>query len=189
MVTARRGKTAPGGDDPTQPKGPRVLKKYPNRRLYDTQTSSYITLADVKKMVLDGEDFEVRDAKSGEELTRSILLQIILEEEMGGMPMFSTPLLAQIIRFYGHAMQGLMGAYLEKNLHAFAEMQARFAEQSKGFYPQLWSLFMSGQAPMMQGLMGNYLEQSQKLFLQMQEQFQNAGSMFPGMPGFTPPKK
>ncbi|WP_423598912.1 PHB accumulation regulatory domain-containing protein [Roseateles sp. MS654] len=60
---------------------------------------------------------------------------------------------------------------------------------SKGFDPQLWSQFMSGQAPMMQGLMGNYLEQSQKLFLQMQEQFQNAGSMFPGMPGFTPPKK
>ncbi|WP_343640090.1 polyhydroxyalkanoate synthesis repressor PhaR [Roseateles sp.] len=194
MVTARRGKNAPGSDDPAQPKGPRVLKKYPNRRLYDTQTSSYITLADVKKMVLEAQDFEVRDAKSGEELTRSILLQIILEEEMGGMPMFSTPLLAQIIRFYGHAMQGLMGAYLEKNLHAFAEMQARFAEQSKGagFDPQLWSQFMSGQAPMMQGLMGNYLEQSQKLFLQMQEQFQNAGTMFPGMPGvpgFTPPKK
>ncbi len=193
MATARRGKTATGGEDPAQPKGPRVLKKYPNRRLYDTQTSSYITLADVKKMVLGGEDFEVRDAKSGEELTRSILLQIILEEEMGGMPMFSTPLLAQIIRFYGHAMQGLMGAYLEKNLQAFTEMQSRFAEQSKGagFDPQLWSQFMSGQAPMMQGLMGNYLEQSKNLFLQMQEQFQSAGSMFPGVPGFPPqpPKK
>ena len=193
MVTARRGKTATGGEDPTQPKGPRVLKKYPNRRLYDTQTSSYITLADVKKMVLEGEVFEVRDAKSGEELTRSILLQIILEEEMGGMPMFSTPLLAQIIRFYGHAMQGLMGAYLEKNLQAFGEMQARFAEQSKGagFDPQLWSQFMSGQAPMMQGLMGNYLEQSKNLFLQMQEQFQSAANSSPAMPAFPPhpPKK
>ena len=193
MVTARRGKTAPGSEDPARPKGPRVLKKYPNRRLYDTQTSSYITLADVKKMVLEGLAFEVRDAKSGDELTRSILLQIILEEEMGGMPMFSTPLLAQIIRFYGHAMQGLMGAYLEKNLQAFGEMQSRFSEQSKsgGFDPQLWSQFMSGQAPMMQGMMGNYLEQSKNLFLQMQEQFQNAGTMFPGMPGFPPgpPKK
>ncbi len=191
MVTARRAKTAPGNDEATQPKGPRVLKKYPNRRLYDTQTSSYITLADVKKMVLEGADFEVRDAKTGDELTRSILLQIILEEEMGGMPMFSTPLLAQIIRFYGHAMQGLMGASLEKNLQAFTEMQARFNEQSKGapFSPELWTQFMSGQAPMMQGLMGNYLEQSKNLFLQMQEQFQNAGTLFPGVPGFTPPKK
>jgi polyhydroxyalkanoate synthesis repressor PhaR len=188
MATARRGKTATGSEDPAQPKGPRVLKKYPNRRLYDTQTSSYITLADVKKMVLEGLEFEVRDAKSGDELTRSILLQIILEEEMGGMPMFSTPLLAQIIRFYGHAMQGLAGAYLEKNLQAFGEMQARFADPSKsgGFDPQLWSQFMSGQAPMMQGLMGNYLEQSKNLFLQMQEQFQSAGNIFPGVPGFPP---
>jgi len=196
MVTARRGKTAPGTEDATRPKGPRVLKKYPNRRLYDTHTSSYITLADVKKMVLEGVDFEVRDAKTGEELTRSILLQIILEEEMGGMPMFSTPLLAQIIRFYGHAMQGMMGAYLEKNLQTFTEMQARFAEHSQGaaFNPELWSQFMSGQAPVMQGLMGNYLEQSKNLFLQMQEQFEKAGSLFPGMPGVPgmpgfPPKK
>ena len=74
----------------------RVLKKYPNRRLYDTRTSSYITLADVKQMVLVGEAFEVRDAKTGDDLTRSILLQIILEEETGGMPMFSSQMLAQI---------------------------------------------------------------------------------------------
>ncbi|WAC75680.1 polyhydroxyalkanoate synthesis repressor PhaR [Roseateles sp. SL47] len=195
MVTARRGKSAPGTDDP-RTKGPRVLKKYPNRRLYDTHTSSYITLADVKKMVLEAADFEVRDAKTGEELTRSILLQIILEEEMGGMPMFSTPLLSQIIRFYGHAMQGMMGAYLEKNLQTFTDMQARFAEHSQGaaFNPELWSQFMSGQAPVMQGLMGNYLEQSKNLFLQMQEQFEKAGSLFPGMPGMPgmpgfPPKK
>ncbi|HSQ72517.1 MAG TPA: polyhydroxyalkanoate synthesis repressor PhaR, partial [Rubrivivax sp.] len=85
----------------------RILKKYPNRRLYDTQNSSYITLADVKQMVLAGEDFEVRDAKTGEDLTRSILLQIILEEESGGLPMFSAQTLSQIIRFYGHAMQGM----------------------------------------------------------------------------------
>ncbi|SEK30715.1 polyhydroxyalkanoate synthesis repressor PhaR [Roseateles sp. YR242] len=193
MVTARRGKTAPGTEDSTQPKGLRVLKKYPNRRLYDTHTSSYITLADVKKMVLEGVHFEVRDAKTGEELTRSILLQIILEEEMGGMPMFSTPLLAQIIRFYGHAMQGMMGAYLEKNLQTFTDMQARFTEQSQGaaFNPELWTQFMSGQAPVMQGLMGNYLEQSKNLFLQMQEQFEKAGNLFPGIPGVPgfPPKK
>jgi polyhydroxyalkanoate synthesis repressor PhaR len=128
------------------------LKKYPNRRLYDTQSSSYITLADVKQMVLDGEAFEVRDAKGGDDLTRSILLQIILEEESAGAPMFSTQALAQIIRFYGHAMQGVMGNYLEQNLQTFTDMQARFAEQSQGLYdpknftPEMWTQFMSGQA-------------------------------------------
>ena len=162
----------------------RILKKYPNRRLYDTRTSSYITLADVKHMVLGGEDFEVRDAKTGEEITRGILLQIILEEETGGVPMFSTQMLAQVIRFYGHAMQGLMGAYLENNLQAFVDLQNRLAEQSKGLYdaskftPEMWARLMTGQA------MGDYLEQSKKLFAQMQEQMQKqAESLFPGFPG------
>ena len=167
-----------------------MLKKYPNRRLYDTQTSSYITLADVKKMVLDGESFEVRDAKSGEEITRSILLQIILEEEAGGMPMFSSQMLSQIIRFYGHAMQGMMGSYLEQNLQAFIDLQHRLAEQSKGLYdpknytPDAWAQLVGGQAPLVQGLMGNYLEQSQKLFEQMQDQMKSGAAMFPGVPGF-----
>ncbi len=191
MATARRGKAASAQQETgTSGTDVRVLKKYPNRRLYDTQTSSYITLADVKKMVLDGQSFEVRDAKSGEDLTRSILLQIILEEETGGVPMFSTQALEQIIRFYGHAMQGVMGAYLEKNLQTFTEMQAKFAEQSKGlaFSPELWTSFLSGQSPVMQGLMGGYMEQGKQLFEQMQEQMKSAGALFPGMPGF-PPKK
>ena len=176
--------------------GPRILKKYPNRRLYDTQLSSYITLADVKAMVLTGESFEVRDAKTAEDLTRSILLQIILEEESGGVPIFSTAMLSQLIRFYGHAMQGMMGSYLEKNLQTFTDIQARLAEQSKGIYdpgaqtPEMWSQFLSGQAPVVQGLMGNYLEQSRKMFVQMQEQMaKQAGTIFPGMPGFIPPKR
>ena len=176
--------------------GPRILKKYPNRRLYDTHSSGYITLADVKKMVLDGVDFEVRDAKTGEEITRSILLQIILEEETDGMPMFSTQMLSQIIRFYGNAMQGMMGAYLEKNLQTFVELQQRLAEQSKGLYdakgftPELWAQFLSTQAPMMQGLMGSYLEQSKNLFVQMQEQMaKQAGTLFPSVPGFPGAKK
>ena len=171
--------------------GPRILKKYPNRRLYDTHASSYITLADVKRMVLDNEQFEVRDAKTGEELTRSILLQIILEEETGGVPMFSTQTLAQIIRLYGHAMQGMMGQYLEKNMQAFVDLQRRLSEQAQGmfdaktFTPEAWSQFLSGQGPMMQNLMGSYLEQSKNLFQQMQEQMQKqAGAIFPGMPGF-----
>ena len=184
------------GADTAANSGPRILKKYPNRRLYDTHSSGYITLADVKRMVLEGVDFEVRDAKTGEELTRSILLQIILEEETDGVPMFSTTMLAQIIRFYGNAMQGMMGAYLEKNLQTFVELQQRFAEQSKGLYdaksftPELWTQFLNGQAPMMQGLMGSYLEQSKNLFMQMQEQMaKQAGTLFPGMPGFPGKKK
>jgi polyhydroxyalkanoate synthesis repressor PhaR len=176
--------------------GPRILKKYPNRRLYDTRLSSYITLADVKAMVLAAEQFEVRDAKTGEDLTRSILLQIILEEESGGVPIFSTVMLSQIIRFYGHSMQGMMGSYLEKNLQTFTDIQARLAEQSKGLYdptpqtPEMWSQFLSGQAPAVQGLMGNYLEQSRNMFVQMQEQMaKQAGTLFPGIPGFAPPKR
>jgi polyhydroxyalkanoate synthesis repressor PhaR len=187
---------AAGDADTAEDGGPRILKKYPNRRLYDTQTSAYITLADVKTMVLDGEDFEVRDAKTGEDLTRSILLQIILEEETGGVPMFSTQMLAHIIRFYGHAMQGLMGSYLEKNLQTFVELQSRLAEQGRGLYdpqkytPEMWTQFLSGQAPLMQGLMSNYMEQSTKLFTQMQEQMQKqAESLFPNMPGFPGSKR
>ena len=190
MPSTRRSAAQPSAPDAAEG-SIRVLKKYPNRRLYDTQTSSYITLSDVKQMVLDGETFEVRDAKTGDEITRSILLQIILEEETGGMPMFTTQMLGQVIRFYGHAMQGLMGSYLETNLQSFVDMQTRLAEQSKGLYdpktltPETWAQFISGQAPMMQGLMGNYLEQSKSLFAQMQEQMQ-AGVLFPGMPGLTP---
>ena len=125
---------------PTQ----RVIKKYPNRRLYDTDTSSYITLAEIKQLVMENEPVLVRDAKTGEDLTRSILLQIILEEEANGTPMFTAAVLANIIRFYGHTMQGFMGGYLEKNMQALMEMQA----------------------PLMQGTMGN------NLFQQMQEQMQ-----------------
>ncbi|MEY2688722.1 MAG: hypothetical protein RL375_2920 [Pseudomonadota bacterium] len=181
-------------------RGIRVLKKYPNRRLYDTQTSTYITLADVKQMVLSGQEFEVRDAKSGDELTRSILLQIILEEETVGMPMFSTQMLAQIIRFYGHTMQGLMGSYLEKNMQSFVDLQKRFTDQSGGLYDgtqqpfsaDAWAQFLQLQAPVMQNMMGTYLDQSKSLFVQMQEQVQEqAKSFFPVVPGFgvTPTKR
>ena len=184
---------APDADAAATASSPRVLKKYPNRRLYDTYTSSYITLADVKKMVLAAQPFVVRDAKTSEDLTRSILLQIILEEETGGVPIFSTQMLSQIIRFYGHAMQGMMGSYLEKNLQTFTEIQARLADQTKGLYdpkamsPELWTQFLNGQAPAMQGLMGNYLEQSKSMFLQMQEQMsKQAETLFPG---FNAPKR
>jgi polyhydroxyalkanoate synthesis repressor PhaR len=150
----------------------RVIKKYPNRRLYDTRTSSYITLSEIKQLVMDNAPIVVRDAKSGEDLTRAILLQIILEEEAGGSPMFSTTMLANIIRFYGHAMQGLMGGYLEKNIQGLQEMRTRMAEQSKGWSPEAWNQFLGMQAPLMQGLVTQNLEQSKNLYLQLQEQMQ-----------------
>jgi polyhydroxyalkanoate synthesis repressor PhaR len=174
----------------------RLIKKYPNRRLYDTQTSTYITLADVKQLVLDHENFQVIDAKSGEELTRPILLQIILEEEAGGVPMFSSQMLSQVIRFYGNAMQGMMGSYLEKNIQAFIDIQGKLSEQSKAFYetnkigPEMWTQFVNMQSPMIQSMMSSYIEQSKNLFVQMQENMQNqARSMFTGFPGFPGEKK
>ena len=160
----------------------RLIKKYPNRRLYDTETSTYITLADVKQLVLAHEEFQVLDAKSQEDLTRPILLQIILEEESGGMPMFTSPMLSHMIRFYGNAMQGMMGVYLEKNIQAFIDIQEKMKEQlgdstrqlsdGKVFGSELWTQFLAGQAPMMQSMMGNYMEQSKNMFMQLQEQMQ-----------------
>ncbi len=172
----------PAGDAVGQPTptGTRIIKKYPNRRLYDTQTSSYITLTEVKDMVMACEQFVVRDAKSGEDLTRSILLQIILEEETAGVPMFSTQALAQIIRFYGHTMQGLMGHYLENNIQSFIDLQSRLAENS----------VMNLQNPLMQNFMGGYMEQSRNLFTQMQEQMSKQAETLMGNLGASlTPKK
>jgi polyhydroxyalkanoate synthesis repressor PhaR len=181
----------------------RLIKKYPNRRLYDTRTSSYITLADVKELVLKHEQFQVVDAKSSEDLTRSILLQIILEEEAGGMPMFTSDLLSQLIRFYGNAMQGMVGNYLEKNMQTFVQVQKQLQEQSRTMYgdngkvnKDLWAQFMNFQGSAMQNMMAAYMDQSKNVFMQMQEQLKNqtknifTGFPFPGFPGQpVPPKK
>ena len=157
----------------------RIIKKYPNRRLYDTTNSGYITLADVKQMVLEFIDFQVIDAKSGDDLTRGILLQIILEEESAGMPMFSSEMLSQMIRFYGNALQGIMGNYMEQNVKAFLVIQNKLQDQAKQIYgdkmlltPDLWKQFLQMQAPAMQGMLGNYLEQNAKLFMDMQQRMQ-----------------
>jgi polyhydroxyalkanoate synthesis repressor PhaR len=107
----------------------RVIKKYPNRRLYDTEISSYITLEDVRQLIVDGEEVEVRDAKTGEDLSRSVLLQIISEHEEKGNPMFSTQLLSQVIRFYGDSLQGFMGSYLERSMQLFLDQQHQFRNQ------------------------------------------------------------
>jgi polyhydroxyalkanoate synthesis repressor PhaR len=180
----------------------RLIKKYPNRRLYDTRTSSYITLADVKELVLKHEQFQVVDAKTSEDLTRSILLQIILEEEAGGMPMFTADLLSQLIRFYGNAMQGMVGNYLEKNMQTFVQVQKQLQEQSRTMYgdnskinKDLWAQFMNFQGSAMQGMMSAYMDQSKNVFMQMQEQLQNqtknifSGFSFPGFPGQAAPTK
>ena len=177
---------------------PRIIKKYPNRRLYDTANSGYITLADVKQMVLEGIAFQVVDAKTNEDLTRSILLQIILDEESGGVPMFSSEMLAQMIRFYGSAQQTIMGQYIEQNVKAFLAIQKKLQDQAKQVYgdkmmltPDLWKQFIQMQAPAMQGMLGNYLEQSAKLFMDMQQRMQDqTRGMFSAFPfpsfGATP---
>jgi polyhydroxyalkanoate synthesis repressor PhaR len=109
----------------------RIIKKYPNRRLYDTEISRYITLDDVRRLVLDGVDFSVRDVKTEEDITRSILLQIISEQEHDGEPMFSIDTLHQLIRSYGNAYQQTFSEYLQRSLEMFATQQQEFQEQVK----------------------------------------------------------
>ena len=177
---------------------PRIIKKYPNRRLYDTETSAYITLAEIKQFVLEYQVFEVHDARSNEDLTRSILLQIILEEESGGVPMFSADMLGNIIRYYGHSMQGLMGSYLERSIGAFHEAQRKFQEQSQNIYaapptfaPDAWSKIMQPTAGLggiagagaVPNMMGDYLEKSASSVIGMQEELRKqAMQMFTAFP-------
>jgi len=173
----------------------RLIKKYPNRRLYDTKTSAYITLGDVKDLVLRFENFKVVDAKSGDDLTRSILLQIILEEETGGVPLFSSELLSGFVRFYGSAMQGMLGKYLENNMKTFVDFQGKLQEQSRTTYggdtamqADFWAQFLNFQQPAMQSMMTAYMDQSKKMFQSMQDQLQSqTRNMFTGFP--VPPEK
>jgi len=119
----------------------RIIKKYPNRRLYDTEISSYITIEDVRQLIVDGESFEVRDAKTGDDLTRQVLLQIITEHEQDGQPMLSTQLLSQLIRFYGDSLQGFMGNYMERSMQVFLDQQQQFRQQMGGLIGQTpWTM-------------------------------------------------
>ncbi len=104
----------------------RIIKKYPNRRLYDTEISKYITLDDIRKLVLEGVTFTVRDVKTEEDLTRSILLQIIAEQEHNGEPLFTTESLTQMIRFYGNAYHSAFADYLQKSVEIFTRQQEEF---------------------------------------------------------------
>lgn len=177
----------------------RVIKKYPNRRLYDTDKSAYITLTEVKDLVLSNVSFEVLDAKTNEDITRSILLQIILEEESGGEPLFTSEMLAHMIRCYGNAMQGVMGTFLERGIHSFVDVQRKLQDQARALYgnaaginPDIWAQFFQAQGPIVQGMMGNYLEQSANMFLDMQTQMQKQargifGNLTPFKPGANDP--
>ena len=107
----------------------RIIKKYPNRRLYDTEESKYITIEDIKKLVLGNKEFIVKDVKSEEDLTRTILLQIIIEQEDDGEPLFSTQSLAHIIRFYGDSVQSVAGDYLQRSIDLFVSQQKQVQEQ------------------------------------------------------------
>lgn len=109
----------------------RIIKKYPNRRLYDTEISRYITLEEVRQLVLQNIRFRVEDKRSREDITRSILLQVIAEQEQGGDPIFTTELLTFILRFYGNPMQASIGRYLELSVRLFLEQQGSFTEQLK----------------------------------------------------------
>ena len=155
----------------------RVIKKYPNRRLYDTEISSYITIEDVRQLIVDGEQFEVRDAKSGEDLTRQVLLQIISEHEGDGQPMLSTQLLSQIIRFYGDSLQGFMGSYLERSMQMFLDQQDQFRRQMGGAL---------GQSPW--AMMNQLTERNLELWKEFQQNL-TGGMGRPVAPGKGGPSK
>lgn len=168
--TIRSGRTASTPESP--PLLTRTIKKYPNRRLYDTETSSYVTLAELKKLVMASAPLVVVDAKTGEDLTRSILLQIILEEESAGVPMFSEAVLSNIIRFYGHAMQMHMGSYLENHVQSFMDWQNKLGESSPTLSPEVWTQFMKWQTPLMHNMFSGLADPSQNVMVQMQDQVQ-----------------
>ena len=118
----------------------RIIKKYPNRRLYDTEISSYVTLEDVRQLIIEGESFEVRDARSGKDLTRAVLLQILAEHEDIGQPIFSTQLLTTVIRFYGDSLQGIVGSYLERSIQVFNDQQQQLRGHIGTVVQSPWAL-------------------------------------------------
>ena len=158
----------------------RVIKKYPNRRLYDTDRSAYVTLAEIRKLVMASEPVVVRDAKTGENLTRSILMQIILEEEAAGTPMFSEALLAMVIRFYGQAMHGVMGPFLEQQLKLLADWQSRMGDQAQSLSPEAWRQLLGQWSTPFLGAA------STDLMGEMQKQLQKNAEQMMGVFGLKP---
>jgi polyhydroxyalkanoate synthesis repressor PhaR len=156
----------------------RIIKKYPNRRLYDTEISSYITIEDVRQLIVDGENFEVRDAKTGDDLTRIVLLQIISEQEQDGEPILSTQLLSHIIRFYGDSMQGFMGNYLERSMQLFMEQQQQFRQQMGG---------MLGQTPWT--MMNQLTERNMEMWQEFQRNLSGGGLSRPAVKPEAPQRE
>ena len=107
----------------------RVIKKYANRRLYDTKASKHVTLADIRKLIVSGVDLQILDDTSGDDITRPLLLQIIVEQEQSDTPLLPEMLLAQLIRFYGNPMQGMMGDYLQQSVGTFVAQQESIQSQ------------------------------------------------------------
>ncbi|WP_092485877.1 polyhydroxyalkanoate synthesis repressor PhaR [Candidatus Ichthyocystis hellenicum] len=162
----------------------RLIKKYPNRRLYDTETSMYITLNDIKNLVISSEEFVVIDVKKGDDITRSVLMQILLEEENSNTPVFSAEFLKIMIRCYGHPMQGVFYSYLEKSIKEFFSSYADSCpkddngeklpdvngmpnmnpDESSKKWPNFWGV------PVFQDIMNTYLNQTNVMFDQMKDQ-------------------
>ncbi|MCG7871272.1 MAG: polyhydroxyalkanoate synthesis repressor PhaR [Candidatus Thiodiazotropha lotti] len=145
----------------------RLIKKYPNRRLYDTEQSKYITLSQLRQLIVGGELIKVIDSTTEEDITRTILLQIILESESGGNPLFTANMLSQIIRFYGGTLQGIFGNYLEQSLGMFTTQQEQIRKNM-------------GEDPFT--AMTNLAQNNMKLWTDMQKDFFSAA-------GFSSPKK
>ena len=154
---------------------PIVIKKYANRRLYNTGTSTYVTLEDLAAMVKKGEDFTVQDAKSGDDITHPVLTQIIFElENKDGQNMLPIPFLRQLISFYGDHMQMIVPSFLEQSLTAFAKEQERFRDQLKAAFGKAPMDVMKVAAPM------KALEEQTRRNMEL---FQNAMRMFTPFPG------
>ena len=109
--------------------GKRVIKKYANRRLYDTETSKHVTAEGIRQLVIDGNDVQIIDDPTGNDITRQLLLQIIAEQEQGGRPLLDTALLQGIIRYYGHPMQEMMGHYLTRSMETYLAQQQSIQQQ------------------------------------------------------------
>ncbi len=114
----------------------RTIKKYPNRRLYDTELSRYITVSDLRQLIVEGDEFIVVDVASGDEITRTVLLQIINEQETGGQPLFTTEILTNLIRFYGGSTQKMFTDYLGRSLGLFVEQQQAYQDRLADFLGQ-----------------------------------------------------
>lgn len=164
----------------------RIIKKYQNRRLYDTATSTYIILEDIKQMIIDGDTIKVTDVKSGNDVTRSVLLQIILDEEVNSSPIFRDDFLLQIIRFYGKTFQPAISPFLEQSMEMIKQSQKQFLTQVRSVSSnkeqlnqnlEKWKDFWENNNQSLQKNMFDYFSSSTNQFLKaqlnVQEQLQH----------------